>query len=633
MRQAIKNILIEIFKELDVTDIVPEVEISDNPVHGEYTTNVAMRLTKILKKPPMEIAEIIREKMMESTMQSIPGIGAALIPGIDKIEVVAPGFINFFITESQLINNLRSDHNGIPLPTHVGIGMTEKKSGMTPLRPSGFEGHSKKTIMVEFAHPNTHKAFHIGHLRNITTGECIVRLLEANGNRIIRANYQGDVGLHIAKALYGILQITDYKKQMADKKTIQDKVTFLANAYVAGNKAYEEDGEAKQKINAINKQIYAKDPTIYDLYKETRQWSLDYFDTIYKRVGSHFDRFYFESESFDIGKKLVTEYVEKGVFEKSDGAIIFPGKKYGLHNRVFITSEGNPTYEGKDVGLAKLQFNEYHPDQIIHCVASEQTEYFKVIFEAISQVFPETKGKEYHLIYGWVRLKEGKMSSRSGNVVLGEWLLDETKKEMASILNTGDRGYTKQQKEDIAEKTSLAAVKYAFLKVSTTQEIAFDIKESVNINGDSGPYLLYAYARCRSVIQKREMRGQNTEKSEEILHSVQDNINEARDDIKPDQKIPDNPSGFRDDTLFAQEEKRNLMRLLFFFPEIVENAGEKCAPNILCSYLFDLSQTFNLFYAKYPILGNEFRLSLTQKTAETLKQGLYLLGIETIERM
>jgi len=391
-------------------------------------------------------------------------------------------------------------------------------------------------------------------------------------------------------------------------------VEFLAQAYVAGNKAYEENEEAKQKINTINKQIYAKDPSILELYKTTRQWSLDYFDTIYKRVGSHFDRFYFESESFDIGKKLVTEYVKKGVFEESEGAVIFPGKKYGLHNRVFITSEGNPTYEGKDVGLAKLQFDEYHPDQIIHCVASEQTEYFKVIFEAISQVFPETKGKEHHLIYGWVRLKEGKMSSRSGNVVLGEWLLDETKKEMLSILESSDRGYTEKQKEEIAEKTSLAAVKYAFLKVSTQQEIAFDIKESVNINGDSGPYLLYAYARCKSVMEKQKTK-----------NNV---VIPAKAGILLDQKKI--PGQARDD---INKEEHEVIRLLSFFPEIVENAGMKFAPNILCSFLFDLAQSYNLLYAKHEILNNELRMMLTQKTAETLKQGLYLLGIETVERM
>jgi arginyl-tRNA synthetase len=526
-----------------------------------------MRLTKILKKPPLSIGQNIKELLEKN--------GTLKKEGIEKIEVVNPGFINFFLTDQTLSENLVKPHE-------------HRKAATVP----------KKNIMVEFAHPNTHKAFHIGHLRNIITGECIVRLLEANGNTVIRANYQGDVGLHIAKALYGISQNTQDTVENQNKNTIDEKIQFLSACYVMGNTAYEEQEHAKKEIIDINKKIYAKDPTIYPLYQKTRKWSLEYFERIYKRVYSHFDRFYFESETFNLGKKLVTEYTDKGIFEKSDGAVIFPGEKYGLHNRVFITSEGNPTYEGKDVGLAKLQFDEFHPDQIIHCVASEQTEYFRVIFEAIAQVFPETQGKEYHLIYGWVRLKDGKMSSRSGNVVLGEWLLDETKKEMLAILQNNDHGYTHIEKEDIAEKTAIAAVKYAFLKVSTQQEIAFDIKESVNIEGDSGPYLLYTYARCQSVLQKAK----NT-----------------------------TPVGTSNTSL--TQEQRNVMRLLMYFSEIVLEVGNRYAPNILCTYLFSLAQAFNVLYAKQPILGNQFLLLLTQKTAETVKSGLNLLGIQPVERM
>jgi arginyl-tRNA synthetase len=452
----------------------------------------------------------------------------------------------------------------------------------------------------------------------------MVRLLEGNGNKVIRANYQGDVGLHIAKCLYGILRSTKYampagrqEVRSTNLKTIHEKIQFLAEAYVAGNKAYEEDEKAKEKINTINNQIYAKDPEIYPMYEQTRAWSLEYFDSIYKRLGSHFDRFYFESETYGLGKKLVLEFVEKGIFEKDEGAVIFPGEKYGLHNRVFITSEGNATYEGKDIGLAKLQFSEYRPDQIIHCVSTEQIEYFRVIFEAIAHVFPETKGKEFHLIYGWVRLKTGKMSSRSGNVVLGEWLLDEVKKEIQGILIKGDRGYPKKEQDSIAEKAAVAAVKYAFLKVSTPQEIAFDIKESININGDSGPYLLYTYARCKSVLQK-------SGNSSVIVRSGNDEAISIR-------KIASSRKAGLAMTL--NQEEHDVARLLLYFPEIVEEAGRLLAPNTLCSYLFHLAQAFNLFYAKHEILGNNLRIMLTEKTAETLKKGLYLLGIETVERM
>jgi len=577
MKQTITEMLKKVLIDMGVSHPDPEVKISDAPQHGDYTTNIAMHLTKILNKNPMIIAEEIVQALKEHF-----GVEKE---GIDKIEAVHPGFVNFSLTDSALIRYL-----------------IEKQR--RPVRPTS-------TVMVEFAHPNTHKAFHIGHLRNIITGECIVRLLEANGNKVIRANYQGDVGLHIAKALYGILHNTKSDIHTLENADIKEKIQFLSETYSAGNKAYEEDETAKKEINELNKKIYAKDPSIYPLYEKTRSWSLQYFDGIYKRVGSHFDRFYFESETYDLGKTLVMDNVAKGIFEKSDGAVIFPGEKYalpagrqGLHNRVFITSEGNPTYEGKDIGLAKLQFDEYHPDRIIHCVASEQIEYFRVIFEAISRVFPDTKGKEHHLVYGWVRLKSGKMSSRSGNVVLGEWLLDEVKKSMQEILTKGERGYDRKEQNDIAEKASVAAVKYAFLKVSTPQEIAFDINESININGDSGPYLLYAYARCKSVMEKSHQRS-----------SVSFQTADAQNNIK------------------LNQEEHNLARLLLYFPETIESAAINFAPNFLCTYLFNLAQTFNLLYAKHPILKNNLRIMLIEKTALTLREGLRLLGIDTIERM
>jgi arginyl-tRNA synthetase len=568
MKDTIVTILTAILRDMNISDMEPEVEMTGTSGHGEYTTNVAMKLTKTRKENPMRIGEDIKKRIEQSKkMMEI---------GVEKIELASPGFLNFFLSDSALLTQI------------VQTNILKNPS----------------TIMVEFAHPNTHKAFHIGHLRNIITGESIVRLLKENGHTVIRANYQGDVGLHIAKCLFGILHTQEYSKHLQEISSMEEKIQFLSQSYVAGNKAYEEDTEAKKEINIINKQIYAKDPKILRLYEQTRNWSLEYFAGIYGRVGTTFDRFYFESETYELGKKLVEEYTDKGVFEKSDGAIIFPGEKFGLHNRVFITSEGNPTYEGKDIGLAKLQRDEYHPDMIIHCVASEQIEYFRVIFEAISQVFPDMKGKEYHLVYGWVRLKEGKMSSRSGNVVLGEWLLTETKKEMMHILSEGNRGYDAKEKEAIAECATIAAVKYAFLKVSTPQEIAFDIKESININGDSGPYLLYTYARCKSVVEKSQK-----------LSEISDQTLEG--DIKQ--------------TL--NQEEHDLARLLLYYPEVVTYAANNYAPNALCTYLFILAQAFNLLYAKHPILENNLRLMLTNKTAETLQRGLYLLGIPTVDRM
>lgn len=610
MKDQIRKLLREILTDMGVSGVVPDVEISDDPVHGEYTTNVAMRLASQLKKSPMDIALQVKESISkqktggsrkrhdqnikQTDQKRSPQIPAnSVLQDVDRVEVAPPGFINFFLTEAKLSTSTSS-----VLEEAEAYGASKST---VPLVSVGEVAREATKIMVEFAHPNTHKAFHIGHLRNITTGESIVRLLEATRHEVIRVNYQGDVGMHIAKCLYGVLQ--NQKIDKIKKKPIVEKIEFLGKSYAEGNKAFEDpsaDGEeAKKEIGELNKKIYAKDPEIFPLYEETRQWSLDYFDAIYKRVGSHYDRLYFESEFYELGKTYVREALKKGIFEKSDGAIIFPGEKFDLHNRVFITREGNATYEGKEIGLGRAQFDQYHPDLVVHVVGPEQAGYFQVLFKALEQVFPDTKGREHHLIYGWVRLKHGKMSSRTGNVVLGEWLLDEAKRTIYQILKQNESKYTKEEQEEIAQKGAIAAVKYAFLKVTTNQDIAFDLKESVSFDGDSGPYLLYTYARCKSVIRKSQSPIHNTQQGDWTLN----------------------------------EDERSISRLIHFFPDIVAHAAGTFSPNVLCSYLFKLSQVFNLFYQKHPILGNDFRLSLTAATAQTIQNGLFLLGIETAERM
>jgi len=644
----------------------PEVEISNDPAHGEYTTNVALRLfssqqfnnltmkqfdfkspralaLQVKKLITYHLSLITSDKHYHNIKQKHQSLSSKsplflLLSDIDRVEVAGPGFLNFFLNEAKLITELTEvlKHKDL-----YGKAQTKKApSASLPRRACPERAQASRRIMVEFAHPNTHKAFHIGHLRNITTGESIVRLLESQGIEVIRANYQGDVGLHIAKALYALLKLSAISRQLSvvRKKGIQEKVEFLGQAYAAGSKAFEDPSsaglEAKKAIARINAQIYAKDPQVYPLYQETRQWSLDYFAKIYQRVGSHFDRLYFESEVYESGKQYVREGLKKGIFAESEGAVIFPGEKFQLHNRVFITQDGNATYEAKDMGLGRLQFDVYHPGLIIHVVGPEQKSYFQVVFEALAQLFPETRGKEYHLIYGWVRLKHGKMSSRSGQVVTGEWLLDEAKRSIHKIIETsasptshlgGDlattpRELSSPEKDEIAEKAAVAAVKYAFLKVSTKQEIAFDLKESVSLEGDSGPYLLYTYARSRSVLRKA-----GAVSSSSLLG-----------DLSNLGHLGWNP------------EEKNIARLLHFFPEIVASAAAGYAPNTLCSYLFHLAQTFNLFYQKHPILSlskdklitdnlqsttSKLRLGLTAATAQVLHNGLYLLGIPTIERM
>ena len=452
--------------------------------------------------------------------------------------------------------------------------------------------------MIEFAHPNTHKSFHIGHLRNIITGEAIARILINAGAKVIRANYQGDVGMHIAKCLYGVRKLESEFKSVKNKP-ITDKVTFLSQAYVFGSKAYEEDESKQAEIKQINQQIYQKAGSLKSIYNLTRKWSLTYFDLIYERLDVKFDRLYFESEVFKRGKEIVLSQLEKGTFKKSQAAIIFPGEKYGLHSRVFITQEGTATYEAKDLALAELQFKEYQPEEIIHVVAPEQTDYFKVVFKALEFILPASKDKEKHLQYGWVRLKKGKMSSRLGNVVEARWLLDEIKKALAGLVSDEIK-----LSADTPEKISQAAVKYAFLKTELKTTINFDIKESISLSGDSGPYLLYTYARIKSIFRKLGKR------------------------IKKQTADWSNLNG----------PEKQLILQLALFPEICQQAARNLEPGEVSKYLFDLTQKFNHYYHLTPILKSEpgvreARLALSKATLQVIENGLYLLGIKTVDKM
>ncbi|NCO04579.1 MAG: arginine--tRNA ligase [Candidatus Magasanikbacteria bacterium] len=457
-----------------------------------------------------------------------------------------------------------------------------------------------KKYLVEFACPNPMKSFHLGHLRNTITGESVSRILENSGYTVIRVNYQGDVGMHIAKSLWGIYQNLDnFHAQTA--QDIKKRVEFLGAAYAAGSQAFETNEQAKAEILEYNQKVYDRDPTIQDVYTTARQWSLEYFDTIYQKLDTHFDKLYFESEVDVLGKQTVLEYLKKGIFKKSEGAIIFEGSKYGLHDRVFINSKGFPTYEGKEIGLAITHFTQQHPDKVIHVVGKEQTEYFKVVFKALEHVLPETTGKEQHLVGGYLQLKgDVKMSSRLGNVITGDALLEQVIAQVQDVMAESNI----KDKEHIAMLIAIAALKYSMLKVGVSDDVAFDMNASVSISGDSGPYLLYITARIKSILRKAASL------------SV----------------VPSHTS-----TTLHQTEKTVLIHLLSY-PEITAKASEIINPAVIAKYLLDLAQAFNSFYHECPVLKapeqeQQFRLQLIEKILLVMEQGLGLLGITPVEEM
>lgn len=560
---TIKEQLRNTLKEMGVTVSDVALQAPTHAGHGDYATNIAFIVSKELKKAPLQIAEEIAA--------SFP-----LQNGIAKVEAVKPGFINIYLTPEILIEQaIEAAKGSFTIPSfHFG---------------------SAKKIIVEFAHPNTLKLFHIGHLRNITTGESLSRLLQATGNTVVRANYQGDVGMHIAKTLWKIKQMKDAGELgEIEAASTRDKISLIGKAYAAGSAAFETDADAKQEIIQINKQIYADDPSIMPLWQETRTWSLDYFNEIYKRVNTSFDVLYFESQMAKRGVELVHKALEKGILIKDDGAVIFPGENYGMDRRVFLNSLGLPTYEGKELALAECEFSEHGTiDKLIHVLGGEQVSFSAVTFK-VQELLGIQKDQQYHLVYGKVDIKGQKMSSRKGNVIEGEWLLNEAQKTIQQTYEKTDT--------ETAKHLAVAAVKYAFLKNATLTKVDFDLSEAVNINGNSGPYLMYTYVRTKSILAK----------------------------IPAPSTLETLPE--------LNTEEMALLRHLLHYPQAVYTAASTFSPNMLATYLYELSQKFNYFYQQHQIVKapskqQQLRLVLVQAVSQTLQHGLSLLGIQTVEKM
>src|SRR3989344_3199476 len=446
-----------------------------------------------------------------------------------------------------------------------------------------------------------------------TIGEAISRLVESQGAEGKRVCYQGDVGMHVAKAIWGNLKLNLPAGGKNAKET--KEIKEWGQAYALGAQAYESDETAKREISEINKKVYVRnDPEINALYDAGRELSLDYFETIYKRLGTKFDYYFFESESGPVGQKLVEEHLDAGlplgspassaaVFERSDGAVIFRGEKYGLHTRVFLNTEGLPTYEAKELGLAKLKFDKYPGNEFVVITGNEVTGYFAVVKKALELILPDLAKKTRHLPHGMLRLPTGKMSSRTGTVITAESLLAEIK--MAVKQKMSERNFSLEEHELVAEAVTIAAVKYSILKQSPGRDIIFDLTKSLSLEGDSGPYLQYAYVRARAGLVKAA--------TENISVNTK-NVGESLPEIS--------------------ELERRLTR----FPEVVSRATALYAPNLLVTYLTELASAFNAYYASQKIIDpadpqSPYRLALTTAFSRIMKSGLNLLAISVLERM
>ena len=563
------------------------LEHPDVMSHGDYATNVALVLSKQLKKSPVELAKQIVEKINSNKPELI-----------EKVEMAGPGFINFYLSPKYFTGEV-----GEILNKGEDYGLVKKNF---------FQKLSSKRVIIEHTDPNPFKEFHIGHLMSNSIGESISRITEALGSKVISVSYGGDIGLHVAKAIWGYRTLEKYLAEKKEKVLIYDQEktilshnnegAFWGMSYAFGSSEYDKEGIEKAEIDELNKEIFFSiKPDTKKLYDLGRKISIDNFQNIFKRLGTHFEHNFWESEVVPDAMKAVKEGLDKNILEESEGAIVFKGEKYDLHTRVFVNSKGVPTYEAKELGLGVKKIEKYKFDSSVIITGNEQNDYFKVLLCVMGLLRPEVKDKTTHIGTGMLRFASGKMSSRKGNVITGISLLEQVKQVILEKMK--ERNFTTDEQEEIAEIISIGAVKYSVLKQAPGGDIIFDFDKSLSFEGDSGPYLQYACVRAKSILEKAKNEG-------------------IKPEIKSGEKI----------------EVGELEKLLVRFPEVVERAGREYAPHYLATYLTNLASTFSTFYAQNKVVdkadvNSPYRVALTSAFNIVMKNGLKLLGIKVPDKM
>ncbi len=516
--------------------------------HGDFAVNAAMAGAKALGKNPKALAE-----------ELAPLIQKELGADVESVTVAGPGFINIKLSAEAI-------------RAQVARAVEEGEKWGRGTEQDG------KRIIVEYSCPNPFKEMHIGHLMSTVIGEAVSRVIENSGATLARDSYGGDVGPHVAKALWALRR--DGVTDVADASEV-DK------AYAHGSKAYEASEEAKGEIDALNVEIYkGEDAELMNLWRKSREVCLEAFRELYAVLGTKFDYFFFESDTAAIGTEKVKEALSRGVFAESDGAVIYEGEKKGLHTLVFLTGRGTPTYEAKEIGLAFYKEERWPSDVSYILTAAEQIGHFMVVKAALEDIAPALGQKTHHIPHGFMRLTTGKMSSREGNTVTARGLL-------AEVI---EKAREKNEDPIVAEQVAVAAIKYMILRQAAGGDIIFDPEQSLSLEGESGPYLQYALVRARKILSYGESTG--------------------------GEEVPAVP--------YALE------RLIIRFPEVAARAAREHAPHYVAQYLTALAAAWNSFYASEQVLGSPeeaYKQRMAKAFAVTMENGLGLLGIPTPKKM
>ena len=585
LETAVKNGLLSLFN-VNIESV--EFQATKKEFEGDITI-VVFAFLKFIKGNPIEIGT---------------KLGDYLKNNVDEVEDfnVVKGFLNLVISNTHFINtfyNVFADKN---------YGIKE------PLA-------NEKAVMVEYSSPNTNKPLHLGHIRNNLLGYSVAEIIKASGKQVYKTQIINDRGIHICKSM---LAWQKFGNNETPESTGIKGDKLVGNYYVAFDKAYkneinqlidkgltEEDAKKSAPILIEAQEMLRKweagDKNVVDLWKRMNQWVYDGFNETYKELGVDFDKNYYESNTYLLGKDVVAAGLKKGVFyKKEDGSVWIDLTDEGLDEKIVLRADGTAVYMTQDIGTAIERFNDFDLSELVYTVGNEQDYHFKVLFLILDKLGYDWAKNLYHLSYGMVDLPSGKMKSREGTVVDADDLIAEmtnTAREISQELGKLE-GYSNDEKEALYKTIGLGALKYFILKVDPKKRILFNPEESVDFNGNTGPFIQYTYARIQSILRKANF-------------DYSANINNF--------------------TLHNKE--RDLIKQMEIFPETVQNAAKNHSPALIANYTYDLVKAYNSFYQTVPILGCEneqekiFRTQLSAKVGEIIKSAFKLLGIDVPERM
>jgi arginyl-tRNA synthetase len=576
----------------EVNENLIQLQKTKREFEGDITL-VVFPLVRISKKSPEQTAD---------------ELGKYLVKELDIIEKfnIVKGFLNLSVKHTYYIDFLKTEGDN-------------SNYGYLNAPPDA------ELFMVEYSSPNTNKPLHLGHIRNILLGWSICRILQANGKNVVKTNIVNDRGIHICKSM---LAWKKWGNGATPESSAKKGDHLVGEYYVKFDQEYkkeiaelvadgisQEDAARKAPVLIEAQEMLLKweahDPEIHALWKTMNDWVYDGFDVTYKRLGVSFDKIYFESDTYSVGRTTVIAGLDRGVFyQRPDNSVWIDLTKDGLDEKLVLRSDGTSVYMTQDIGTAQLRQQDYDFDRMIYVVGNEQNYHFKVLSLILDKLGFAWAKSLHHLSYGMVELPEGKMKSREGTVVDADDLVDEmvrTSREMADELGKLE-GLTNDEKSNIYEMIGLGALKYYILKVDPSKNMTFNPKESIDFNGNTGPFIQYTHARICSVLRKADDLGLTLFKNYPGSVSV-------------------------------SEKEKSILKLLYDYPSVIAEAAENFSPALIANYIYDLTKEYNQFYHDFVILKEEdtelrdFRLHLSEVTGRVINSAMYLLGINVPERM